>query len=302
MSILTLTTQLDNRTDHRFDFEVDEGYNCPLKSLAPGGTQSIDLARIIKCCRERGSHDWMIRVMIGNDFTGMYLHPKYHLLCCTKIVFDYERKPQLGFDVLVMRGSREKGVDCFLRLKGIDRIVPRNVIWNGRPFVVIALANPRWNKNLREIEDPHNIVAPLVLRDENITNIPLSCREIEDVPNIVAPLVLREENITNIPPLRQGASSQRRNVHRSSSAAATSPPEQERVRRRSRRRVAVAAVKTTNTTNYRAAAAERNQKKVPSYYHAPSAAHRRQFDGFIYVLLFVVSFSFFVYLRFFLRR
>ncbi|KAL7159455.1 hypothetical protein ABFS83_01G027900 [Erythranthe nasuta] len=281
--------------------EGDEGYNCPLKSLAPGGTQSIDLDRIIKCCRERGSHDWMIRVMIGNDFTGMYLHPN-HLLYCTKIVFDYERKPQLGFDVLVMRGSREKGVDCLLRLKGIDRIFPRNVIWNGRPFVVIALAHPRWNKNLREIEDAHNIVAPLVLRDENITNIP-PLREIEDVPNVVVPLVLGDEKITNIPPLRQGASSQRRNVHRSSSAAATSPPEHERVRRRSRRRVAVAAVQTTNTTNYRAAAAERNQKKVPSYnYHAPAAAHRRQFDGFVYVFLFVVAFSFSVYLRFFLRR
>lgn len=105
---MVLTTHIDNETRWGFEFDVEGGgVACPLRALPPGATQTLRLSRVKEICKKRGP-DWRIRVLFGNDFTGMYLHAYKHLLLCTTIVFKCGPPDADGFVVPFVIGIKEK--------------------------------------------------------------------------------------------------------------------------------------------------------------------------------------------------
>lgn len=89
MGIYDQKTRLVNKTGQLIGFDVDGGI-CPLRGLSAGKSRSVSLSLIRKLCRERGSADWPIRVLINNRFHGMHLHPYNHILKMTRIVIKYK--------------------------------------------------------------------------------------------------------------------------------------------------------------------------------------------------------------------
>lgn len=118
MGIRDQKTKLVNKTGQLISFDVEQGI-CPLRDLPAGKSRSVSLSLIRKRCRERGSSDWPIRVLINGRFHGMRLHPRHHILMMTRIVFWYKWSPD-GTCVLIGEGVVENFVDrvfgCFIKL------------------------------------------------------------------------------------------------------------------------------------------------------------------------------------------
>lgn len=90
MGIWGQKTKLVNKTGLRIHFVVEDGGVCPLRDLPACKSRSVSLSLIRKHCQERGSFNWPIRVLIDNQFYGMCLHPRRHILKMTRVVFRFD--------------------------------------------------------------------------------------------------------------------------------------------------------------------------------------------------------------------
>lgn len=119
MGIWDQRTKFVNKTGLRIDFVVEDGTICPLRGLPAGKSRSVSLSLIRKNCWERGSADWLIRVLVNNHFCGIHLHPRHHILMMTRIVFKYDWGLD-GSSTLIAEGVEENVCDrifgCCIKL------------------------------------------------------------------------------------------------------------------------------------------------------------------------------------------
>ncbi|KAG6387944.1 hypothetical protein SASPL_153140 [Salvia splendens] len=151
-----LKTRLVNKIGQPIGFEVDGG-SCPLRGLPPGKSRSVSLSRMIKLCKERGSAEWPIRVLINGRFHGMCLHPS-HILKMTRIVFRYKFRDD-GSSVPIAEGI---GETFFNRVFGCC------ISWGKRTYVEIAEADSTRRRLITRRSQRPNIIAPPVINGNNL--------------------------------------------------------------------------------------------------------------------------------------
>ncbi|XP_042038581.1 uncharacterized protein LOC121784501 isoform X1 [Salvia splendens] len=174
-----LKTRLVNKIGQPIGFEVDGG-SCPLRGLPPGKSRSVSLSRMIKLCKERGSAEWPIRVLINGRFHGMCLHPS-HILKMTRIVFRYKFRDD-GSSVPIAEGI---GETFFNRVFGCC------ISWGKRTYVEIAEADSTRRRLITRRSQRPNIIAPPVI---NGNNLPLSRVRDPETKPLENRLQLRQES------------------------------------------------------------------------------------------------------------
>ncbi|XP_047972186.1 uncharacterized protein LOC125214966 [Salvia hispanica] len=132
-------TRLVNKTDHRIDFDVEQGY-CPLVALPPGKSQRVAVHVVLNINFNRPTSP--IRVLINGRFHGMWLHP-YRIAKMSQIVFKYQH------GLLTAEGSIESY---------FDRYFACCINWDNRIYHQIAQVD--CTSTLGSVSEPNKETKP----------------------------------------------------------------------------------------------------------------------------------------------
>lgn len=113
--ILVHITELRNKTNQVFEFEVENEY-FHIRALPPAGKKRhVKLWKVLEACRKHGCAQWKIRFMMNKEFTGVEINA-YQLLKYARIIIKLESTGE-GLYLPYLEAIPEEPVDHLLRLK-----------------------------------------------------------------------------------------------------------------------------------------------------------------------------------------